>query len=1538
MAEAASASSSQMTEAASKELRRAQEELALFASRLATARKELREAEGRLHPLELRCDKLFREKELISQHMVYIDSALVASRKDLSDVRKASSDSALEKDWALSSLNAELESSRLRICGLEDKAALQAERIGSFLEQISTLERNAAVAYSEKLAEVDKMQTTIDLYKQSYDDVLSRLESLERQGSAFRENSAAQVVDMQAAFQEQLRSEKESAASYIQQLEDQIRELQTAQSTSAGSMSSAVVIVPPTSDLDITELYNRAVRAEAEISFERVKRREAEECLENTAKEMERKLPSLANQRREYLRLKERHDKVTQQLNVVLTDCMRLRDSLQKAEASARDSSFKVSALSQQNKDLSEQVKHLLKQTLRVAIPDENDQHAHNVEGQGDIVSKYLLTFGSIDELQDKNMKLLGVLRRLSDQQRVDSDFDSMDEGRGEDGKVHNSFSETLSELQRANRALQAAQDRALELLDQRDTYKILAEQAGLVPSETISGERHELQQQYQVKVLYLEDELKKVSSSATESKKALLEQLEKEKTECSAFRLQLAHNQNELRVAKESALTSDERLQKSTVELNRLIQRYSDMEKKVLELQSAAVLKDRSFEDMTNSLQFLDDYKRRAEMELAVCKSNENSLEQEVERLQQESKRQASIILSLGNFETTLTARLDEEKKTLTHERDSLAKEVEGLQRQLFDRSAASDQRAITVESDLKSCRAELEKKSTELNQARLNLVKEQNSTKIAAERCSVFERQLVIAQESFAAARGLDTLDPTMLQISAERAVAVERAQLEINDLKNQLKAAEVHTEQFRKIAEDNEGALKSLHTHLTETKELYNAEMLRSATELRATKESFAEFRSTHGEAINELDSLRAFLQENKLKLEQITSQQHEESIASKQALELSSQREEELKAEVWRLQQAAKIAYMNYEREKELHGKAESERVELQNKLAAAQERLSAVEQKFAEISADVIAKERSALLEESKLKREAADNASKLESLQRTRDLLFSQIQTLEAKVSRFEEESRNESTGTVAASSSEASADQEGELQELRRGAAELREVLYFIKRERDVLDSKLTASETESARYQAALSASQKALEETRAMLKRESDKLASMRDEGQFEQLLSQVSTLNQVTELNKHLRKENSDMSARMALLQKEVAKMRGSVAPLEAAVDRLTTEKNGLQKENTQLHADASHWKERIEHLLSRYKDVDPEDHRSLQENFNTAKLEIAERDAAIVSKEEKIGSLKTTYDNLDKIANGLRNKLRDWKKQLEDTTRKLTETSKEAADSKEQVEELTRKVKEQKEIIDSQAATLAANSSTSIISSSSSVSNATAVITASSSTSSSAPAVADNDEGEVTEQPATATTLSLKKRPAPDQGEAVTEGGDVTTAADEYLKSYKELLKKNRSESVSKGSAVTGGTPIDSSEQQALKKPKFGVSTQKLPVLPAGGAPVGSLFQLQGAGGGFKASTAAAAFGGSADAISDSAESQKKKAERSLRFGQQAAAAGPFTTFLPQARSSAKQTLFGQAQQQQKQEEPLGDAIDEGETEEGEEQS
>ena len=105
---------------------------------------------------------------------------------------------------------------------------------------------------------------------------------------------------------------------------------------------------------------------------------------------------------------------------------------------------------------------------------------------------------------------------------------------------------------------------------------------------------------------------------------------------------------------------------------------------------------------------------------------------------------------------------------------------------------------------------------------------------------------------------------------------------------------------------------------------------------------------------------------------------------------------------------------------------------------------------------------------------------------------------------------------------------------------------------------------------------------------------------------NEEEYRKLLSDVTQLNILRESNAHLRYENEELLKKYNFLKIDFDKKNSELEPLETKIRNLESDIEVLNQTNQSLTKDISYWRDRLHTLVSRYNDVDPEEHRIIQE--------------------------------------------------------------------------------------------------------------------------------------------------------------------------------------------------------------------------------------------------------------------------------------------------------------------------------------------
>lgn len=1119
---------------------------------------------------------------------------------------------------------------------------------------------------------------------------------------------------------------------------------------------------PSTADfltLSTTEMYDRIVAAERLRIVEVNKRREAELYLERILKDVETKAPVIANLKRDYNRVIESHTQLTRRLDELTQENEKLRDTLKDVEKQSRQDNNELILSRQQNTDLSNQIQHILKkyydvqhgaappsstsfkaignnrQSLTpnkvVALVETSDEMT---DTPNDIISNFLVTFDDIKELQVRNTQLLQVVRKLSLEQENDM---AKLEHEHKVKETHEALNDALKELSNLRGSRQRTEDMVIGLVQQRDMYKAMVEELrhsqdfksqfspskpgapgtndGMMMSPTQTqnsdlafasyatttpGKRV---QDLQYQVHQLEDEnrrLKERSTRIEEGEKLLNQSVDQMKSELSTMRLELSKSTSDAKFQRERSDRLEASLSQSQLEVSTTSQRRLDVEREMLETQRTLRLKEESIFQHSLSIKSLEETIGRLQVDLEVTKASESRLMNQLSDQKEELKRQMSLSESIHRIETGLSSRIEEEKTTLLQERDQLSKYLENLRKQMAQKELVDDQRIRTLTDDLKSTQQRLTDKTEQLSLIQQDLTRERVTAQAAQDRATLLEKQLTVVNERLQSIHGSQTLDSILQASLSEKELLLEKAESEILSLNSKLQNAESHAEQFRQISVAAEKTLKELNDNSSNSRRVYEEENQKLQAQVTTLLEDLNSQRNSNSTALQEVEEAREKLRElsnnHAIQLKQL----EESSLTAEQVKNNSLYQLASLQNDISKYQEAARLSYANYEHQLQLHAVAEKSFKTLQVEYSQVNQELALTKERNTEISASAIRREK--LFEEEKIKLESSCNElkSEMESLRVTNDLLHSQVQSLGVQVEKLSETKATAALSTEQ-SSTESSAGVLEEVKELQGKSSELREVLRYVKRERDILEAKLSVSETENSRYSSTISSLQRQLDEVKSELKRELDRRTTVRSEDEFTKLMAEVTQLTIVRESNAHLRLENEELSKRVNGLTHDLDRERSENAPLKDSIRILTAEKEALEKNVQSTETSAAYWKDRLHLLVSRYNDVDPEEHRLLKDKFEYLEKEkvelesakdtlIKEHESVLAAKEKELTDLKGIYERLDRNSNLLRDRLRDFKTKVDDQSRKIIELEKQSTTQKEESARLTAELSEANE--------------------------------------------------------------------------------------------------------------------------------------------------------------------------------------------------------------------------------------------------------
>jgi hypothetical protein len=643
------------------------------------------------------------------------------------------------------------------------------------------------------------------------------------------------------------------------------------------------------------------------------------------------------------------------------------------------------------------------------------------------------------------------------------------------------------------------------------------------------------------------------------------------------------------------------------------------------------------------------------AERDIALA--SEARLSGALKEAVQERDRQMHLADELRYFKNEVNARETAERAERADERATLQREWMSARQLLEEERVLSQQRAQQHTLDLKERVQKVDELNQELAKARLDAQAAQSEASAARAQVSSLSEQLSALHSR---------LEGRLSQLGARGDVDVSRlSQLEITvtaleseltSAKTALETKERHASEYKAIAEAAEDAAHIMRESQGKAVAAVKAETTKALEELSTVKAAATAAAET-------LDKVRAdavaasgewFKKEDLLKA-QILSLSGELKTAVDKALTFS-EHEAQLKADMKRIDEARERAQANYDMQLQMHAADGRLLKELQEKNRAFEESTSKARDDAARSQAALLTAEQLWAAKESALVSSQSELKASLDTLKEQNALLHSSLTALGVELDKVRSSTTLSATNSSDYSSSSLSAAASNEdIEALRASASQLREVVAYLRRQNEVLESKKELAEQRLHNLEEIAEQKQKTLDETRAYGKRLQEQLSAIQGapiEGitlassgspvsspggivsnnsssvgvsvrvltldEHQRLLEKVSQVALLFESNKLLREENERAAASKQEAEKRSAEFAATLGPLQAAQRSFSSEKQAWESERAMLKEESTLWKTRLEGVFAARDAVDPATHRALVVQLEALQAKSAEQ--------------------------------------------------------------------------------------------------------------------------------------------------------------------------------------------------------------------------------------------------------------------------------------------------------------------------------
>eukprot|EP00939_MAST-03C_sp_MAST-3C-sp1_P001677 g1677.t1 len=1256
--------------------------------------KDAREAQSKYQALHFDVEKLQKENQLMKKHSTWLDTELEKKTSELLQIRKNASDEAI-------SLRSELDASVSRAKSLAEKLEAAEKRlidtdgrIDGLLKNVQETRNDAAEDVESWKREVESQRSMSNMYKRNWEEQVEKYEAQSkkyedarnivlRQKRKYVAAEAAhkeQIEDLRQARDElerQLRdanekveslsSSKASAAASADE-EDEKRRRMTA--TTIGSVASRLMDSPLAREgnIRVTEWYDRVVKAEASLEQEKRERVRVEKYLTQILKEIEQKAPIIAAQRRDYERALRSHTELSVRLEAALADAGRLRGDVDKSKESEEKAIAESKGLRKSVQDLGRQVRMLLwrrhsKDSLSAPSSSKKDDPAD----ADAVISEHLVTFSTVEQMQERNQQLLRVVRRLSEKHDAFVQNQAMSEANVQK-VLASKFSKELEEMRAARQRQEAM---VVAVVRQRDMYKELLTKEkrdggkdSVVETVSASPPRSSKRARGEgTKTATTADaaattpvataETRMMTQAETQKMMAkeaevatLRDQLNRGREEFDACRKDqervLSKMRESLDVERSAASKLRVDLAKSSTQCEFYKQRYENLVAAADAAREDAKRERDERVEMAGKLvrfqQLVSDHERKVEAEHVECEKlrakilhldsqrslwevTEGRLRDQLKSTREEFSKQAELretVLQIQRgFESKNSVELERLRESAEIAKLQLSKTRKALEEQQM--VALHAQREIQARAAQDAAKLESSRRRTSDLLAQLNESKTDFATQ--AERFKAVEARALAAERRFEG--HLDRL--TQKDPSGDNSSAIERlrrvleeelsdarkTELErIREIEAKLTENEAHLEQYRTIASAAEEALAKFQG----TADAREAEFASRISAMKKTIDEHAEAMRLKEEALGANASELARVQKAAADAEEKASSEanafRREMVEANGRVEQAEKLAESYKEDAAQHAKAREQAESNYQRELQLHAEDMKAVTVAKDALLVSERRSVELSSQIDSLKAEKIEAHVSWNSQKLILEKQIEDVKTREVELKHQTELLHAQLETMTTDVKRAQERQRESAATSAAAALADTKTvggDGDGEqVRKLRDSLAGLHDVVKFLRQEKKIADCRADIAEQELTRTTKKLEALTKSLDEARIAETIALQKVASqVANTSEHQKLKEQVMQLSLLRESNAELRNKERLVASRALGAEKRIVDIEASIEPLRLREKALIGEIAAAKAEVGSLKRDRDRWQESAQSLIANRNTVDPKEHELLK---------------------------------------------------------------------------------------------------------------------------------------------------------------------------------------------------------------------------------------------------------------------------------------------------------------------------------------------
>ncbi|CAL1291713.1 unnamed protein product [Larinioides sclopetarius] len=1253
--------------------------------------------------LQHRVNRLEQEKELLNRQISDLNAELTQKNSEIHTLKREKSNSSLELKTLLEERADEIHMLQKRLDCYKELVEERDTRIEQLAEKVRQLNQSHAKAEEQFNLELNAQTKLIDLHKNASEENQKRVEELMR---AFEEaqkllkesnDSCEEMEKHCTTVENKCKAQLEEKQAEIMKLKEEIRRVkEAAHGLNQDTIEKIFPVAAATSKvlhsgITLTELYVEYTRLQEELQSQKNENANLTKELKQIIAEIEEKTPIINQRMQEYNKLNETISCLKSQLANALADYEKILEERNDSKRICNLTTRENARLKSQVSDLNRQVQVLLKEVEEArggTIKNHRDNSAMSEEEvtssdditAAKIISRHLVTFRDIEEIQMKNQKLLAVIRDLSDQ------MEEMEKKLS--NEITSKFEKEIMSLSSQLEDLQKKRSKQSEILEtiirQRDMYRVLLTSQGF--SESLLGQSDGSPMLQKSSAFSPDPQLKETKSAMNqlqaefnnykkekaENERMLNEQVDKMRIEMSDLKIQNAKLASQCEYY-------EERVKILQSNLDTYKKEYTSFKDKNKQHTDLIIQHQQTINSIRQDLMIAQEKIAKSDVtienlkaERDLLKSVETRLLHEKESVIREQQHQSRMMANLQAVQNNLERMEGETKRNLQYQVEKLEKENSILKTKLENAHEEYRSAVKVWEKQKKELQTKIDTEVERNRKIHEDLV-DAYSQVHALNQDLVNTKTHLTPEKSSTAESSIKT--PSKLTVPIAE---VKLLREKLNEAETKLKAVDDKLALTAQTADQYLNMCKDLELRVKEQDEI-NKQLKESMENALKTN---SEARVTLEKNLEDMEKNNRELIEENMKLTQ---------DSNSQASDLQKRLNEALKS------------IEDYKNQAEMSKKtADQAREDCQNQLRLMQD----VQEKY-ERELMLHAQDMQALTDlkeehqKCSLKIEKLTDAAKTaeqtlvesrESWVRQEEILRSEIEALKSKVTDLESCNRNlcdqlEIMGTqMAALNSKNWEDTPySSIQSDLKDTQHLLQVIQYIKKEKEIASTQFDMVQSENVRLHLKVEQLTSELNSAKSELKDlMNDIQARAASEAQHADLLKKIEMMNLLSESNNLLRMEKESISEAKAKLETQLQELTEKLQPLIEKEKEMTQQIDMLSAENNALRLEVKSWQSRTNQLLEQSHRIGPQEYKNMirdMEELKNQKQRLAEE---LQRKQAEISQLSSNITSLKKELDNVRNET----KQKSEQVTKLTEDGVEHQKTLLQIKKIGRKYKTQ----------------------------------------------------------------------------------------------------------------------------------------------------------------------------------------------------------------------------------------------------------